>query len=54
MGIIATSTVHWLILEETMFIKAIGAFLTVRAQLKAVTFSGNSDRKGETHWMKIN
>src|SRR5262249_46167685 len=36
---------------ETMFIKAIGAFPGLRAQYIALSFSGNSDRNGATHWM---
>src|SRR5262249_26873205 len=35
--------------ELTRFISAIGAVDTFLAQLKADTFSGNSDRKGATH-----
>src|SRR5260370_38003987 len=50
----AARTVHWLMLEETMFMRAIGAWRTVAAHLKADTFSGNSERKGATHWMNTN
>jgi len=35
--------------ELTMFIRAIGALVTRRAQLNAETFSGNSDKNGATH-----
>src|SRR5688500_3238928 len=54
MGIIAASMVHWLMLDETMFITAMPALLVWRAQLNAVTFSGNSDRNGATHCTKTN
>ena len=37
-----------------MFIKAMGAVVTLRAQLNAETFSGNSDRNGATHCTKTN
>ena len=33
---------------------ATGARVTRRAQAKADVFSGNSERKGATHWMKTN
>ena len=32
MGIIAASTVHWLMLDETMFMRAMGAPVIFRAQ----------------------
>src|SRR2546426_10103200 len=51
-GMIATSTVNSLTEDETKFSKAIGASFTRLAQLKAVTFSGNSERKGAIHWRK--
>src|ERR1041384_135346 len=54
MGSIAASIVHWLIFELTMFINAIGALVTRRAQLNAETFSGNSDKNGATHWTNTN
>src|SRR6266540_1199628 len=41
-------------LEETMFINATGARVIRRAQAKAEVFSGNSEMKGATHWMKTN
>src|SRR5262252_4229162 len=47
-GSMATSTVHWLIFELTRFINAMGAVDIFLAQLKADTFSGNSDKKGAT------
>src|SRR6266581_5429206 len=53
-GIMAASTVHWLMLEDTMFMRAMGAWRMVEAHLKAETFSGNSERNGATHWMKTN
>src|SRR5512147_2246082 len=50
----AERTPHWLMLEDTMFIRATGARVTRRAQAKAEVFSGNSERNGATHWMKTN
>ena len=47
----AASTVHWLMLEETTFIRAMGAWRTVRDHRNAERNSGNSDRNGATHWM---
>ena len=37
-----------------MFISATGARVMRRAQAKAEVFSGNSEMKGATHWMKTN
>src|SRR2546425_12921293 len=54
MGIIAARIVHWLILLETMFINAIGARVTRRAQLNVDTNSGNSERNGATHCTRKN
>src|SRR5512140_2776978 len=45
---------HWLMVDETRFITAIGAFEIWRAQLNAESFSGNSERNGATHWTKTN
>src|SRR6185295_314201 len=53
-GMSAERIDHWLIVEETRFITAIGAFVICRAQLKAESFSGNSERKGATHCTKTN
>src|SRR5881296_2811040 len=36
---------------DTMFISAIEDFPGRRAQYMALSFSGNSDRNGATHWM---
>src|SRR5437660_12017577 len=41
-------------LLDTMFISAMGAWVTRRAQRNADTFSGNSDRNGATHWTSTN
>src|SRR6266550_1613893 len=54
MGIMAASTVHWLMLLDTRFMSAIGAWVTRRAQENAETFSGNSERNGATHWTSTN
>src|SRR5437879_7392883 len=51
-GMIATSTVNSLTEDETRLSSAIGASFTRLAQLKAVTFSGNSERNGAIHWRK--
>src|SRR5512143_3850682 len=51
---IAERTPHWLMFDDTMFMSATGARVTRRAQAKAEVFSGNSERKGATHWMKTN
>src|SRR5688572_33177312 len=40
--------------DETMFMRATGALVTRRAHANADVFSGNSERKGATHWMKTN
>src|SRR6266700_599048 len=53
-GIMATSAVSSLTADETKLSRAIGASLILRAQWNAVTFSGNSERKGEIHCMKKN
>src|SRR5664279_4246402 len=53
-GMSAERIDHWLIVDETRFITAIGAFVIVRAQLNAESFSGNSERNGATHWTKTN
>src|SRR5258706_10014888 len=45
---------HWLMVEDTRFMTAIGAFVIWRAQLKAKSFSGNSERNGATHCTKTN
>src|SRR5512132_2067162 len=50
----AERTPHWLMLEDTMFMRATGARVTRRAQANADVFSGNSDRNGATHWMNTN
>src|SRR5882672_11205570 len=54
MGIIAARMVHWLMLLETMFINAIGALVTRRAQLNVETNSGNSERNGAIHCTRKN
>src|SRR2546430_11642619 len=41
-------------LLDTMFISAMGAWVTRRAQRNADTFSGNSERNGATHWTSTN
>src|SRR5713101_688006 len=53
-GTRATSAVSSLTAEERKFNSAIGARVTFRAQLNAVTFSGNSDRSGAIHWTTKN
>src|SRR5664280_786549 len=53
-GMSAERIDHWLIVDETRFITAIGAFVIWRAQLNAESFSGNSERNGATHWTKTN
>src|SRR5664279_4581973 len=53
-GIRADRIDHWLIVDETRFMTAIGAFVIWRAQLNADSFSGNSERNGATHWTKTN
>src|SRR5512141_3031844 len=53
-GMSAERIDHWLIVDETRFITAIGAFEICRAQLNAESFSGNSERNGATHWTKTN
>src|SRR6266852_7347292 len=53
-GIKATSAVNSLTAEERKLRSAIGARVIFRAQLKAVTFSGNSESTGAIHWMKKN
>src|SRR5947207_6073731 len=53
-GMSAERIDHWLIVEETRFITAIGAFVIWRAQLNAESFSGNSDRNGASHCTKTN
>src|ERR1035437_3719091 len=45
---------HWLMVDDTSFMPAIGAFEIWRAQLNADSFSGNSERNGATHWTKTN
>src|SRR4029077_13257688 len=50
----AASTVHWLMLLDTMFIRAMGACVTRRAQANDDTFSGNSERNGATHCTSTN
>src|SRR5512140_1256012 len=41
---------HWLMVDDTRFMTAMGAFVICLAQLNAESFSGNSDRNGATHW----
>src|SRR6266581_2447182 len=53
-GIMATNAVSSLTADETKLSSAIGASLILRAQWNAVTFSGNSERKGAIHCMKKN
>ena len=53
-GMSAERIDHWLIVDETRFMTAIGAFEIWRAQLNAESFSGNSERNGATHWTKTN
>src|SRR5258706_13817068 len=50
----AARIVHWLMLLDTMFISAIGAWVTRRAHVNVDTNSGNSDRNGATHWTRKN
>src|SRR6267143_2560116 len=53
-GIIAARIVHWWILLDTMFMSAMGARVTRRAQLNVETNSENSERNGATHWTRKN
>src|SRR2546422_9852644 len=53
-GISATSAVSSLTDEDMKLSRAVGASRIVRAQLKAVTFSGNSESTGAIHWIEKN
>src|SRR5713101_5366326 len=53
-GMSADRIDHWLMVEDTRFITAMGAFVIWRAQLNAESFSGNSERNGATHCTKTN
>src|SRR3989441_9987033 len=51
-GTRATNAVSSFTAEEMKLSRAVGASRIVRAQLKAVTFSGNSERTGAIHWIE--
>src|SRR2546428_4907079 len=53
-GIRATRAVNSLTDEDMKLRSAVGASRIVRAQLKAETFSGNSESTGAIHWMEKN
>src|SRR5256885_16135775 len=50
----ATRAVNSLTDEDMKLRRAVGANRIVRAQLKAETFSGNSESTGAIHWMEKN